>query len=108
MSAPKLLLGPPKPSNTTTNTATKPPMGRTENSSAAYLSSGNPCLDLFFHIVPDTPSSYINEQLPKSWAHNALISSSATSVESAAPESPTKKPSSRQPFGSTTTATQKP
>ncbi|XP_004301740.1 PREDICTED: uncharacterized protein LOC101301018 [Fragaria vesca subsp. vesca] len=72
MSAPKLLLGPPKPSNTTTNTATKPPMGRTEKSSATYLSSGNPCLDLFFHIVPDTPSSYINEQLPKSWAHNAL------------------------------------
>ncbi|KAL6181239.1 hypothetical protein ACLB2K_047894 [Fragaria x ananassa] len=72
MSAPKLLLGPPKPSNTTTNTATKPPMGRTENSSATYLSSSNPCLDLFFHIVPDTPSSYINEQLPKSWAHNAL------------------------------------
>ncbi|KAL6175873.1 hypothetical protein ACLB2K_052511 [Fragaria x ananassa] len=53
MSAPKLLLGPPKQSNTTTNTATKPPMGRTENSSATYLSSGNPCLDLFFHIVPD-------------------------------------------------------
>ncbi|KAL6183478.1 hypothetical protein ACLB2K_044889 [Fragaria x ananassa] len=72
MSAPKLLLGPPKPSNTTTNTATKPPMGRTKKSSATYLSSGNPCLDLFFHIVPDTPSSYINEQLPKSWAHNAL------------------------------------
>ncbi|KAF2307398.1 hypothetical protein GH714_026863 [Hevea brasiliensis] len=27
-----------------------PPMGYTENCSATYLSSGNPCLDFFFHV----------------------------------------------------------
>ncbi|CAN6551015.1 unnamed protein product [Malus baccata var. baccata] len=50
----------------------KPPMGLTENNSATYLSTGNPCLDLFFHVVPDTPADYLNEQLPLAWAHNAL------------------------------------
>ncbi|KAK9927672.1 hypothetical protein M0R45_024844 [Rubus argutus] len=71
---PKLLLGPPAPKTSADSSSarTKPPKGRTENSSATYLSSGDPCLYLFFHIVPDTPSSYINKQLPKSWAHNAL------------------------------------
>ncbi|KAL6144819.1 hypothetical protein ACLB2K_055509 [Fragaria x ananassa] len=53
-------------------TTPKPPMGFTENNSATYLSSGNPCLDLFFHVVPDTPSSYLHQQLPLAWAHDAL------------------------------------
>ncbi|KAB2627280.1 hypothetical protein D8674_020898 [Pyrus ussuriensis x Pyrus communis] len=47
-------------------------MGLTENNSPTFLSSGNPCLDFFFHDVPDTPASYMNEQLPLAWSHNAL------------------------------------
>ncbi|PRQ50693.1 hypothetical protein RchiOBHm_Chr2g0136111 [Rosa chinensis] len=50
----------------------KPPMGFTENDSATFLSSGNPCLDLFFHVVPNTPASYLHQQLPLAWAHDAL------------------------------------
>ncbi|KAM1398269.1 hypothetical protein ACFX2I_015736 [Malus domestica] len=48
------------------------PMGFTENGSGTFLSSGNACLDLFFQIVPSTPASYINQQLPLAWAHDAL------------------------------------
>ncbi|GMN49335.1 hypothetical protein TIFTF001_018494 [Ficus carica] len=29
----------------------RPPMGFTENDSPTYLSSGNPCLDFFFHLI---------------------------------------------------------
>ena len=47
-------------------------MGLTENSSATYLSTGNPCLDLFFHVVPDTPPCQLVERLEASWAHNPL------------------------------------
>ncbi|KAE8732429.1 vacuolar protein sorting-associated protein 26A-like [Hibiscus syriacus] len=38
-----------------------PPMGFTENMSAAYPSTGNPCLDFFFHVVPDSPPASIRE-----------------------------------------------
>lgn len=47
-----------------------PPMGCTENSSATYLSTGNPCLDFFFHVVPDTPPESLAERLKKAWKHN--------------------------------------
>ncbi|KAB2611510.1 hypothetical protein D8674_019542 [Pyrus ussuriensis x Pyrus communis] len=47
-------------------------MGYTENCSATFLNSGNPCVDLFFHVVPNTPASYFNTQLPLAWAHNDL------------------------------------
>ncbi|KAI5330400.1 hypothetical protein L3X38_029798 [Prunus dulcis] len=47
-------------------------MGMTENNSPTYLSSGNPCLDFFFHVVPDTPPSYLDQQLPLAWAHDSL------------------------------------
>ncbi|PQP93230.1 uncharacterized protein Pyn_22756 [Prunus yedoensis var. nudiflora] len=50
----------------------RPPMGLTENGSATFLTSSNPCLDLFFHVVPDSPASYLNKQLPLAWAHDAL------------------------------------
>ncbi|KAL6202330.1 hypothetical protein ACLB2K_026038 [Fragaria x ananassa] len=49
-----------------------PPIGFTENYSATYLSSGNPCLHLFFHVVPDTLSSYLHQKLLLAWAHDAL------------------------------------
>ncbi|CAK9160062.1 unnamed protein product [Ilex paraguariensis] len=54
------------------NTTTSPPMGFTENKSLTYLSSGNPCLDFFFHIVPKTPSEDLTERLLLSWKHNPL------------------------------------
>ncbi|ONI09117.1 LOW QUALITY PROTEIN: hypothetical protein PRUPE_5G219200 [Prunus persica] len=44
----------------------------TENNSPTYLSSRNPCLDFFFHVVPDTPPSYLDQQLPLAWAHDSL------------------------------------
>ncbi|GMI63947.1 hypothetical protein like AT5G13210 [Hibiscus trionum] len=49
-----------------------PPMGFTENMSATYLSTGNPCLDFFFHVVPDSPPHSIKEMLKLSWAHDPL------------------------------------
>ncbi|XVF81475.1 hypothetical protein PTKIN_Ptkin15bG0158200 [Pterospermum kingtungense] len=49
-----------------------PPMGFTENMSATFLSSGNPCLDFFFHVVPDTPPESIQERLRLAWVHNPL------------------------------------
>ncbi|KAI5330397.1 hypothetical protein L3X38_029795 [Prunus dulcis] len=50
----------------------RPPMGLTENGSATFLTSSNPCLDMFFHVVPDSPASYLNKQLPLAWAHDSL------------------------------------
>lgn len=47
-------------------------MGRTENNSATFLSSGNPCLDFFFHILPDTPSTELIRRLQLSWNHDPL------------------------------------
>ncbi|KAM7487083.1 hypothetical protein LguiB_024567 [Lonicera macranthoides] len=49
-----------------------PPMGYTENMSATYLSTGNPCLDFFFHVVPDTPPSTLTQRLQHSWDYNPL------------------------------------
>lgn len=46
--------------------------GRTENFSPTFLSTGSPCLDFFFQVVPDTPSEYLIQQLPLAWAHDAL------------------------------------
>ncbi|CAH9051996.1 unnamed protein product [Cuscuta epithymum] len=54
------------------NVIGKPVMGRTENESHTYLSTGNPCLDFFYHVVPDTPAGTIDELLLNSWAHNPL------------------------------------
>ncbi|KAK8508285.1 hypothetical protein V6N13_055733 [Hibiscus sabdariffa] len=50
----------------------EPPRGLTENLSATFLSSGNPCLDFFFHVVPDTPSHELIERLELAWAHDSL------------------------------------
>uniref|UniRef100_A0A803R412 DUF2828 domain-containing protein n=1 Tax=Cannabis sativa TaxID=3483 RepID=A0A803R412_CANSA len=49
------------------------PRGLTENQSPTFLSSGNPCLDFFFHVVPDTPAQSLTERLRLAWAHNPLI-----------------------------------
>ncbi|EOY06228.1 hypothetical protein QUC31_016386 [Theobroma cacao] len=50
----------------------EPPRGRTENFSPTFLSSGNPCLDFFFHVVPDSPSDQLIQRLELAWAHDAL------------------------------------
>jgi len=47
-------------------------MGLTENMSPTFLSIGNPCLDFFFHVVPDTPSETLIERLKLAWSHNPL------------------------------------
>ncbi|XP_074347985.1 uncharacterized protein LOC141686802 [Apium graveolens] len=47
-------------------------MGFTENQSPTYLSTGNPCLDFFFHVVPNTPPSSIVARLESAWAHDPL------------------------------------
>jgi hypothetical protein len=49
-----------------------PRMARTENNSATYASSGNPCLDLFFQVVPDTPAQRVRELVTVAWAHDPL------------------------------------
>ncbi|KAK1395298.1 GPI inositol-deacylase PGAP1-like protein [Heracleum sosnowskyi] len=49
-----------------------PNMGWTENNSATYLSCGNPCLDFFFHVVPDTRSYELVQRLETSWSHDPL------------------------------------
>ncbi|CAH2046607.1 unnamed protein product [Thlaspi arvense] len=50
----------------------KPPMGLTENLSPTFLSTGNPCLDFFFHIVPDTSPVDLIQRLAVSWSHDPL------------------------------------
>lgn len=68
------LLGPPSLSAAAVGTkaSTNPPMGYTENSSATYLATGNPCLDFFFHVVPNTLPQSLTERLQVAWAHNPL------------------------------------
>jgi hypothetical protein len=56
----------------TLSTTQNPPMGLTENMSPTFLSTGNPCLDFFFHVVPDTPSETLVERLQLAWSQNPL------------------------------------
>jgi hypothetical protein len=41
---------------------------RTENNSPTFVSSGDPCLDFFFHVVPGTPASSVTSLLAAAWA----------------------------------------
>ncbi|XP_042514788.1 uncharacterized protein LOC122089265 [Macadamia integrifolia] len=54
------------------NISHKPRMGLTENYSPTFLSTGNPCLDFFFHVVPDTSPEILNQRLDLAWSHNDL------------------------------------
>ncbi|KAL2944832.1 hypothetical protein RDABS01_033179 [Bienertia sinuspersici] len=47
-------------------------VGVTENSSPTFLSTGNPCLDLFFQVVPNTPSNSLTNLLHLAWSYNPL------------------------------------
>ncbi|WCJ26796.1 hypothetical protein M5689_008588 [Euphorbia peplus] len=58
----------PSPEIITQNTQ----LGFTENLSPTYLSTGNPCLDFFFHVVPDTPPGSIRWRLQQAWNHDPL------------------------------------
>ncbi|MBA0708270.1 hypothetical protein Golax_020242 [Gossypium laxum] len=84
---------PPKPETTVVTTTTKvpsdpfmdlmlanfneanntPSMGFTENNSATYLATGNPCLDFFFHVVPKSPPDSIKEMLGRAWNFDPLM-----------------------------------
>lgn len=50
----------------------RPPMGLTENNSPTFLSTGNPCLDFFFQVVPNTPSDSLIKHLKAAWDHDPL------------------------------------
>ncbi|KAL3526367.1 hypothetical protein ACH5RR_011023 [Cinchona calisaya] len=52
--------------------AENPVMGFTENNSATFLSSGNPCLDFFFHVVPNTPPESLTQRLQLAWDFDPL------------------------------------
>ncbi|KAF7104405.1 hypothetical protein CFC21_105305 [Triticum aestivum] len=45
-----------------------PPKTRTENNSPTLATSGDPCLDFFFHVVPGTPASSVSSLLASAWA----------------------------------------
>ncbi|KAH9329153.1 hypothetical protein KI387_001261 [Taxus chinensis] len=49
-----------------------PAMGRTENNSPTFLSSGDACLDFFFHVVPHTPSKKLVALLESAWNKDPL------------------------------------
>lgn len=53
-------------------TTRNPTLGFTENNSLTYLATGDPCLDFFFHVVPDTPADEVTQMLHKAWDHNPL------------------------------------
>ncbi|KAL6839611.1 hypothetical protein ACP4OV_030550 [Aristida adscensionis] len=52
--------------------AARPRRARTENDSATFADSGNPCLDFFFQVVPDTPPQRVRALLVAAWAHDPL------------------------------------
>ncbi|KAL1221676.1 hypothetical protein V5N11_009186 [Cardamine amara subsp. amara] len=58
--------------STKVNDVSSPQMGHTENGSATYLSTGNPCLDFFFHVVPSTPKESLEQRLQVAWDHDPL------------------------------------
>ncbi|KAE9595675.1 hypothetical protein Lal_00030744 [Lupinus albus] len=56
-------------------TPSSPPTPSKDNTSfesPTFLSSGSPCLDFFFQVVPSTPKYLIDEKLKLSWDHNPL------------------------------------
>ncbi|KAK9683678.1 hypothetical protein RND81_10G158200 [Saponaria officinalis] len=50
-----------------------PKTGLTDNLSPTFLDTGNPCLDLFFDVVPGTRSRVITQKLLDAWDHDPLI-----------------------------------
>ncbi|KAH7677996.1 vWA-like protein [Dioscorea alata] len=54
------------------NKSLVPSRGLTENLSGTFLSSGNPCLDFFFRVVPHTPATIVIDLLTAAWKHDPL------------------------------------
>ncbi|KAK3134137.1 hypothetical protein QOZ80_6AG0545420 [Eleusine coracana subsp. coracana] len=50
----------------------KPKLARTANDSATYANSGNPCVDLFFQAVPNTPAERVRDLVAAAWARDPL------------------------------------
>ncbi|KAK0573164.1 hypothetical protein LWI29_003829 [Acer saccharum] len=44
----------------------------TEKWSPTFVTTGNPCPDFFFHVVPDTPASSLKQRLRSAWNHDPL------------------------------------
>ncbi|KAE9454797.1 hypothetical protein C3L33_13315, partial [Rhododendron williamsianum] len=47
-------------------------MGYTENRSPTFLSTTNPCLNFFFHVVPSTRPKRLTLRLKSAWEHDPL------------------------------------
>jgi hypothetical protein len=56
----------------TPDTPPPPAKTRTENNSPTFASSGDPCLDFFFHVVPDTPAESVASRFADAWAAEPL------------------------------------
>lgn len=56
------------------DTGSEPMKGLTENCSATYLASGDPCLDFFFQIVPGTTADRVTSLLSAAWATDPSVS----------------------------------
>ncbi|CAD6247852.1 unnamed protein product [Miscanthus lutarioriparius] len=48
-------------------------MALTENCSPTFMSSGDPCLDFFFHVVPSTPVASVESLLGVAWAIDSAV-----------------------------------
>ena len=46
----------------------QPAKGLTENASPTFVTSGDPCLDFFFHVVPGTTAARVASLLADAWA----------------------------------------
>ncbi|XP_026430697.1 uncharacterized protein LOC113327785 isoform X1 [Papaver somniferum] len=46
--------------------------GYTANGAETYVSTDNPLLDFFFHVVPDSPHETVAQRLESAWKHDAL------------------------------------
>ncbi|KAJ3679202.1 hypothetical protein LUZ60_017213 [Juncus effusus] len=69
------LVGPPEARQvdaSTNQNLTQPIKSLTENCSPTYLSSGDPCLDFFFQIVPNSDSATVSSLLSASWSKDPL------------------------------------
>ncbi|KAL3625198.1 hypothetical protein CASFOL_030652 [Castilleja foliolosa] len=56
----------------TDNNLVNPPMRPTQPSSPTFLSTGNPCLDFFFHVVPYSRPETLIHRLELAWKHDPL------------------------------------
>ncbi|KAJ3676515.1 hypothetical protein LUZ60_003927 [Juncus effusus] len=52
--------------------STEPVKGLTRYRSPTFESTGNPCLDFFFHVVPDSPTGTVRARLTAAWNHDPL------------------------------------